>query len=359
MRPTDRDERALALLASVLPAGTTLRDEYPLAFDERFGGRLLALEEEGSVRSACTILPRDFVCGSASVRIGLIGSVATDPAWRGRGCMSRLLDRAERQLADAGCAIALLWADEPAVYASRGYRPFGHEVDWFATGPMLVRLPTVPRIRSVRAEDVGAIHDLYCRHRERVDRSIEETRALLTCPDMDVLVVPDESERPIAYACVGRGHDLENVLHEWSGRADDLLALVRTHQERRLARGLPGELVLMTPPTSTELHGLLDSIGARRFDGVLGLAKPLDPNFFAELMAARTGRAVEVAGSAGAEALIAATPGGRREFRLTTVMQALFPAGGNRAALQHVVDALAVSSDPGPIHPFAWGLDSI
>ena len=356
MRRSSRDERALALLARVLPGGSTLRDEYPLAFDPRFGGRVVALEEEGTVRSACVVLPRDFVCGSVTVRIGLIGSVATDPSWRGRGCMTRLLDRAEHELAGEGCALALLWANEPAVYASRGYAPFGHEVDYLAAEPMLTRLPALSGIRDATADDVEGIHALYGRHSERVDRSIDETRALLSCPDMDVLVAPAVNGRPIAYACVGRGHDLENVVHEWSGDDDTLLALLRAHQERRVAKGLPGELVLMTPPTASGLHEVLDSIGAQRFDGILGLAKPLDAEYLARLLAERTGRQVDVAGGG---ALLAESPSGRREFPLATAMQAFFPAAGNRAALQHFADALAVPLERGPMHPFAWGLDSI
>jgi len=359
MRAPTEDERALALLARVLPAGASLRDECPLAFDPRFGGRLVALEEEGSIRSACSILPRDFVCGSSSIRIGLIGSVATDPRWRGRGCMTRLLDRAERALQGAGCAIALLWADEPAVYASRGYVPFGHEVDYLATEPILARLPSDAHVRAAQSEDIEVIHELYQRHSERVERTIDETRALLACPDMDVLVVPDALGRPQAYACVGRGHDLENVLHEWSGGPDALLALMRAHQERRIARRRPGELVMMTPPTATGLHELLDSIGARRFDGILGLAKPLDAKFLARLLAERTGRRVDVAGAEAASALIAECPSGRRAFPLATAMQAFFPAAGDRAALHHFADSLSVSLGAGPLQPFAWGLDSI
>jgi hypothetical protein len=62
-----------------------LAREYPLVFDPAFDGRVLALEENGHVRSACALLVRDFLGGKTRTRVGMIGSVSTDPDWRGCG----------------------------------------------------------------------------------------------------------------------------------------------------------------------------------------------------------------------------------------------------------------------------------
>ena len=353
---------ARALMQRVLGGGDDLARESPLAFDERFEGEIVALEEAGAVRSACAILPRDFVCGGATVRIGLIGSVATDPAWRRRGLMTRLLDLAEARLAERGCALALLWAEEPAVYASRGYVPIGHEVDYWADPPLFAGLPASARVRPAEAADAASIHALYENHAQRVCRTGAETRALLACPAMDVLVLCDAAGAPRAYACAGRGRDLANVVHEWSGAPDDVLALVGAHQRARLARGLEPDLVLMAPSEAAPLHALLGALGARRFDGILGLAKPLDPHWLAERLAhsAQVPLAIGVArGLDGERALCYASPSGRRELALSAVLQALFPPGGDLGAYHYVTDALRTQLRGAPLRPFAWGLDSI
>ncbi len=357
-----RREQAAALMASLLPAGRRLVDEYPLAFDERFRGEIVTLEEQGAVRSACAILPREFVCGARRLQIGLIGSVVTEPAFRGRKLMTRLLDQAEARLAALGCSLALLWADESAVYASRGYLPFGHEIDFWADAALCAALPPCPLARPATLRDSARIHALYAAHSLRVERTLDETRALLGCPDMDCLVLPRSQASPEldAYACVGRGHDLANVVHEWGGAPDAVLWLVRAHQARRLASGLEPELVVMAPGESTHLHTLFDSLGARRFDGILGLAKPLDARWLASELA-RAGERLEVsaiAGPLGASALVAQSAHGRRELPLGQVVQALFPPGGDLAAYHHLADVLRTTLAV-PLHPFAWGLDSI
>ena len=45
--------------ASVAPG--TMQREQPLVFDPRFWGELLAVEERGETRAACTLLVREFV----------------------------------------------------------------------------------------------------------------------------------------------------------------------------------------------------------------------------------------------------------------------------------------------------------
>lgn len=361
MRAPDQ-EAARALMARLLPAGERLSTECPLAFDERFGGELVTVAESGHVRSACAIVPREFVCHDKRVRIGLIGSVVTDPEFRRRGLMAQLLSDAEQRLRSQGCSIALLWADDPAVYSSQGFVPFGHEVDYLVDARLCALLPQLGQIRPAVAEDAHAIHELYGEHGLRVERSLDETRALLACPDMHVLVLPAAGGRELAgYACVGRGHDLTNVVHEWGGSADAVLVLIRAHQDLRVARGHEPELVLMTSAERTALHNVLESLGARRFDGILGLAKPLDPSWLASQLAA-AGQRLEVGiaeGPDGARAIVAQSAQTRRELPLVRAMQALFPPGGDLGAYHYVTDALRTSLRGLPLSPFAWGLDSI
>ncbi len=85
MTPLATSRRARALMERVLSDGGSLSSEYPLLFGDEPTGHLLALESDGEVRSACAMLVRDFLVGSMSVRVGMIGSVVTAPEWRGAG----------------------------------------------------------------------------------------------------------------------------------------------------------------------------------------------------------------------------------------------------------------------------------
>ncbi|MDP6955772.1 MAG: GNAT family N-acetyltransferase, partial [Planctomycetota bacterium] len=116
---------ALDLFARVFGAERSFRDEYPLLFDCDGADSLVWAEEGGVTLSACGIQTRELVVPGERLRVGLIGSVATDPAARGQGLAGHVLTRAEQVLRGRACLFSLLWADDPAFYEPRGYRLVG------------------------------------------------------------------------------------------------------------------------------------------------------------------------------------------------------------------------------------------
>jgi GNAT superfamily N-acetyltransferase len=361
--------------ASVAPG--TMEREQPLVFDPRFRGELLAVEEHGETRAACTLLVREFVIEDERVRGGLIGSVATDPEHRSRGHATRLLQAAEGRLRDQGCLFALLWADDEGFYARRGWQRIGAELDFCVTRGVLPQLPRPAGIRAARPSDFEALHALYSRHPVRIERSAEESAALYGCPDMRTLVL--ERERRVqAYACQGRGRDLRGVVHEWAGSASDVAALVRRHFELSFALGQSSDdaLWVMAPPSALELLATLSSAGAEAAPGILGLGKLLDRRSAADLLQRRVA-------PAGGRVLLeppAALPfpapdepprpederpfrvqGPERSTRLgdAGVLALLFPTPALRPAAEETLRDLGLARARLPLEPYAFGLDSI
>ena len=243
---TKTRERAVSLMENVLRGGAEIEPEYPLVFGAAATGDVVAVEEEGDVRSACTTLVRDFLVDGHTLRGGLIGSVSTDPAYRRRGLATRVLLDAEEQLLREGCHFALLWADEPAFYQARGWRPMGVEIDYSIPAAMRSQLPRHDSVRVAQDGDAAAIHGLYVTHGQRVDRSPAETELLLAVTGVEVLVA-ESAGQMVGYACMGRGEDLRHVVHEWAGSSEVVLALVRSHMEREMLRKEHGDVFLMTP----------------------------------------------------------------------------------------------------------------
>src|SRR6185503_19787636 len=191
--------------------------EQPLAFG---AGETIEIVEEGEVRAACVVLVREFELGARRVRAGLIGSVATDPAWRRRGLATRLLQHAEQTLAARGCVFALLWADDPSFYLKRGYAPGGVENDYLLVAELAAACPAPGGVRELCAGDEAFVQRLYEQHPARVARTLAETRALLGVQGLRTLVrertsAPAHPPQVVAYACLGRGHDLADTIHEW------------------------------------------------------------------------------------------------------------------------------------------------
>jgi len=349
---------ARAFLTRVL-ANEALLAEQPLAFA---AGETLELVEEGEVRAACVVLVREFVLGARRVRGGLIGSVATDPAWRRRGLATRLLQKAEETLAARGCVFALLWADAPDFYLKRGYAPGGVENDYLLVSELAQACPAPSGVRALRPGDEPFVQHLYEHHPVRVERTLAETRALLAVPGMLTLVrerasSPAHPPQVVAYACLGRGHDLADTLHEWGGASEDVLALVRAHLERRFPAGESGALFLMTPASAVDLGYRLLQLGAPTQRGILGLAKLLDGAAAGALLASVLGPSATARWNG--HALVLRGPLGEAELELDTVQALLLGAAEVHDEARSFLARLGFERAPLPLEPFAFGLDSI
>ena len=335
--------------------------ESPLVFGQGGTGGVIAVgERSADPRSACSILVRELLTPQGSVRVGLIGSVATDPAWQGQGLATRVLIEAEAALAARGCHLALLWANEPRFYYARGYRPVGAEVDVTLRPDLASRLPAAAGVRAYRDSDAPAAHALYCAHASRVDRRPEETRALFAVPGMSTLVL-ERGGAVTAFACLGRGLDLKDVVHEWGGATDDVLALLRAHLTGRCAAGGEGTLFLMAPSNSDGLVRRLAELGCEATVGILGLGRVLDHVACAELLQ----RLIGAAGTAAFHAdpagpgVLLTTPRGEAHLTDDLLLALLFPAYGLDDEVQELRRSFGLQSARFPLELFAWGLDSI
>lgn len=350
---------ALDMMGRVLRGQGSIVTDYPLVFRHDLPGRLVTLSEDGAVRSACAIVERDLKLGHARLRVGLIGSVSTDPAWRGRGFAGRVLKAAEAELAQHGAVLALLWADDAGFYGERGYRAIGAELDYVVPAELAPHLPDASGARPARSTDLDCVHRLYLEHEERVERTEAETRALLSSPGIEHLVLERDGD-PVAYTCLGRGTDLRDVVHEWGGAASDVLALVRGHLEARLAAGVDDDLFLMAPPTAAGRFAELDRLGAPCVRGVLAQAKALDP-FGLEALLARLAPEVgcTVEERAAGPRFRLRGPRGLAELDAADVLALLFAPRGDREGVERTAETLGVALDELPLLPFVWGLDSI
>jgi len=346
-------------------AGQLLGADYPLVFGDEAPGRVIAVgEQEADPQSACAILAREFVTPQGTVKVGLIGSVATDPAHQGKGLATRVLVEAEAALAVQGCHIAMLWANDPNFYYSRGYRPVGCEVDVVVPRAVASKLTRSSGVRELRASDADAIHALYLQHDSRVERSPEETQQLLAIPGMSTLVL-ERDGKVTGYACLGKGHDLADVIHEWGGSIEDVLALVRSHLDARFpADAAPTDndrLFLMAPITAGTMVEHLVSLGCDASIGILGLGRVLDHAACAELMQACLGDAgtAEFHTTEAGPGVALACKEGQGFLNDDLILTVLFPAMGLDQEVEEFRKSFGLEQAKFPIDLFAWGLDSI
>lgn len=344
---------ALPLMHEVWGSERDFAGEYPLVFGEGPGfrgafGRVLGITARERVAASLGYLERDLITPFGELRVALLGSVTTAPSWRGRGLASALLREAEDWARRSGCVATFLWPTDGRVYENAGYRPAGCE--WNVVLPVDLDLGEHLPSRRASATDTRSLLALYEQHPVRVRRSPEEFARLLDCPDMRALVAT-RGDTIVAYACIGRGADLSNCVHEWAGETNAVLGLVSA---------IAGEdpdapRYLLAPDWSNPVAEALLDAGCPALTRAMGMAKLVDAPAAARFLTARTGRDVVVsAGSVFADAA-----GGPVALAEGDLLSALLPEENQGPELDAVAARLGLEPADLPAYAFAWGLDSI
>lgn len=360
---TEPANEALRLMEAVLRDGRPLAAEYPLVFRPGFPGRVIAKSAGGApgagreVVAACAVLPRRIVTPAASFTVGLVGSVATAAQHRGRGYGKEVVARAESELAKAGAVCSMLWADDAGWYRDLGWIPVGTEYVYVLNRGLELLMPDPEHVRPATPRDHAAIHALYTTQPSRVERTASETSALLSGPGIRTLVV-DEGGKVVAYACLGRGADLANVVHEWAGPVERVLSLVRAHLEA--APPDSEGIYVMVPPGGRDMGAFFEFTRTPGAQGILCMAKLASLEAAAALLAEVTPDSVRVTiADAAAQRLRLDGPSGSIVLTGCEILLALFPPRSDRKVIEVMELELGVKLDRLPLELFLWGLDSI
>lgn len=349
------EEAALHLMESALREGRPLAAEYPLVFSDEGPGHIETLDDEGTVVSTCAWIARKLLTPSAEVPVALVGSVATEEKMRGRGLGTQILAKATDRANAEGAALSLLWADDPNWYQERGWIPFGTEAIYVVDDTIAFLLPEPTNVREACEGDAESIHALYTQRAFRVARSLAETKAMLGVPEMQVFVC--EKDGAVAgYACMGRGEDLRQVIHEWAGAPDTVLPIVSKLWE--VNQSAYERLFMMVPPMEADFTAFFEFVKARGANGILAMARLGNTEAMARVFDDATPENV-TAKAVAKNAIEVTGPGGSLRLTDHEILLALCPPRGDRRVTD-VLESEVGTALPGlPIQPFVWGLDGI
>lgn len=221
---------------------------WPQIYRSDGEGMFFALLDGDRLLSHCAVRFVTVHTAAGPRRCALLGSVATDPASRGRGLASLVLAEA-LAVCDRRTDAVLLWAERPELYARHGFVAAPEE-----RCLLIARRPRTAdaACRLAEVRDHGALHALHERKLLRVARSATVMSGLLTTPGMTTVVL-EQGGAITAYACCGKGADLQGHWHEMGGT------------DEAVARLLPAalhvadqvEAVVLVPPYRDGLAALL------------------------------------------------------------------------------------------------------
>lgn len=246
-----RVQRWLPLLDEWLLPGQFygVQHTWPQLYRSDGDGMFFVLVEGDRLVSHCACRIETVRTGTGTRTVTLIGSVATDPARRGEGLASQVL-AAAIAACEPRCDAMLLWAERPELYGKHGFVD-GREEQCL----MLARRPRTADLANVRAaelRDHAALHALHEHNPLRVVRSPHVMSGLLTTPGMTTVVL-EENGAVIAYACCGKGSDLQGYWHEMGG--DDAAVARLLPAAMHVADQL--DAMVLVPPYRPALRALL------------------------------------------------------------------------------------------------------
>lgn len=244
-------QRFLPLLDQWLLPGQFygVQHTWPQLYRSDGDGMFFVSLEGERLLSHCACRIETVIGANGPQRVTLIGSVATDPTRRGEGLASAVLAAAVAACEQRSDAM-LLWAERPELYTKHGFVD-GREERCL----VLARRPRsadFEKVRLAEVRDHAALHALHEHNPLRVVRSLNVMSGLLTTPGMTTVVL-EEGGEVIAYACCGKGSDLQGHWHEMSGSDEAVARLLPAamHVAEQL------DAMVLVPPYRSTLRDLL------------------------------------------------------------------------------------------------------
>lgn len=243
----------------ISPDGTRTHvwDDFPVILGPDNRDWALGIFSDGCLVAGLSCLIRQFKTSCGTIPVAGVGQVVTRPDHRGQGysgaLQSALLDR----LREANVPLAVLWTDNPAVYAGRGFQPAGWEfhVDLVALA-QVAPCPAGFGFRPFETEDLEAMEKLYNRHPYRTLRHPGDADRLYSMPGTRGLVAVGQDNTLVAGVFCGKGADFPNYVTEWAGPHGLVIPLLEEVRRLGWARHL------LVPAGEEKLAEVLESRGA-------------------------------------------------------------------------------------------------
>ena len=170
-RSLEKEELHLAVELSdrIFSRGrNSMKDLYPLLFSEKNAENIKVFMEKRKVVSMVGLLPKEVTIYGHKALFGLIGSVCTDPKYRGKGLATTLLRQVEKDALKMGISVLYISGDRNL------YRRFG-AVDagvFFTT--ILTGGKENSDVRKARLEDLPKLCSIYSQKAVRFIRTYED-----------------------------------------------------------------------------------------------------------------------------------------------------------------------------------------
>ena len=245
----------------------SIAQEYPTALTKTNLHNMRIITDESRILSHAVLKPLIVKTPHVVLKVGAIGSVVTDESARGQGLSTKILASCLEEAQKQECDIAVLWTDLHDFYRRLGFELAGFEQSYLIDKPLAASGPALT-CKATNQVDPAAIHRLMQKRSVGAHRTPEDVKRFLQIPNSKLYTAWAADGRLEAFAVEGKGADLRDYLHEWSGSVSGLL-----HLFNFILQSKGTAFTLITPRHSQALNSALEERGAFRHEGYLGMIK--------------------------------------------------------------------------------------
>ena len=290
----DRSE-LLSFLLGIFRAGrpdhAPFEDIYPDLFleDDEVLGRHAVIREDGRIVACVGTYLIPVQLGGCRVMTAGLGQVATDPAVRGKGCMTALINHELDRCRAEGALVAWLGGRRDR-YAHFGFDDAGLLFDYWLDAHSTRNIPRARTVRHVEATAPDAITPALFALRERTVNSalvpLETFRLQMTRLGFQFEIwsaFPEGAEESDAWAVI----DVKNNrIEEWCGSAEGRLEIahaycIEKHGVRRLESPADAEMNRLLHNLSVHVGTSSRTLAVLNARGLLDALAPFVPQDFA------------------------------------------------------------------------------
>jgi len=152
-------------------------------------------------------------------RVALIGAVATDEAYRGKGCSTKLLTEAIRLSEEKGNTWIFLWGSEHGFYEKFGFHLSGEQLrakirDLQIDPKLLVGNDPGQKVKpEIKTGLTERIFEFMCQTQAGVELTLEDHDWFFAHKNVKWFSL----EKPFSFIAYQRGMDLQHIVHEYGG----------------------------------------------------------------------------------------------------------------------------------------------
>ncbi len=216
----------------------------------------------------------DLTTNGLTLKLGIIGSLVTDPNFRKRGFGRQCIEKCLELSVEQGCDISVLWTYDYDFYRKLNFERAGHEIcayleksSFSKQDGVLFAEESLAAGPKLAAETL----DLYNSHSVRVSRSRELQEQYLKIPKVRFFAARNAEGKLLAYTFEGKGADLTACLHDWAGPTDIVSNLFHFAKEK-----LGTTVIVMIPGYRADVAARLEPVAKRVARNPFGMIQILN-----------------------------------------------------------------------------------